>query len=212
MASIEAVEQAMNNLVETINSSENQSLIFDASVMAGSIVEVLRNNIASIKASVANKEIPLQKVNYLLQRLEDYHILLTKYFVRVAVRYNALVEKVDEFAGLPENQEGFTAESRKNLIRIKYMKKHWKDYELIDTQACDAAEEFGRNVQKIITNFNNLINCLLFAMELEKFVRSKEGIFSGLNALLQEQRTVDIPRIVQMSQSLIEKRQLIFVD
>jgi len=215
---IEAVEQARDDLVAAIDDSNTQNVIFDAGVIAGSIIDVLRNNVQNIRTSIAQNEIPFQDINFILQRLQDFHVLLTKYFVRVAAKYKVLLEKVGGF--VLSGTEDFSLRSIKNLSQISSIEKDWKEYEQFDTQVCDSAEEFFNDARKTAVNIalsksdqtRVTQNCLLFATKVQMFVDTKKDLFKRFNELLQQQRTVHIPRMLQMSQSLIEKKQFIFVD
>lgn len=215
MIFIKDIEQARNNLLAAIDEERNQNLIYDVGVITGTIIDFLKRSAQNIKNSASQDQIPADLIKSVLEHLENFHVLSTQYYVRVATKYAALVGKIDEFTSL--RTKDFSTQSSQNLSQIAAMKKDWKEYEPIDTKVCDAAEEFGRDVATIVANIisyqsETVKNCKLFAARLQMFVDVKEGIFIRFNELLQQQRTVHIPRALQISQSLIEKKQPVFMN
>ncbi|VVB80856.1 Uncharacterised protein [uncultured archaeon] len=213
--SLEAVEKARDELVAAIDDDKNQALIYDLGVITGTLVDFLRSSAQDIKNSAFQGQIPADLIKSVLEHLEDFHILSTRYFVRVASKYKVLLEKVQ--ALVLSRTEDFSLRSVKNLSQITIIEKDWKEYEFIDTKACDAAEDFGREVATIVKNIIDyqaepVKNCMLFAANLQMFVDAKEGIFRRFNDLLVQQRTAHIPRMLQAAQSLIEKKQSVFID
>lgn len=210
---IEAVEQARNNLVAAIYDDKNQKLIFDVGVAAGRIVDFLKDFAQNISNSASQGQVSIDLIEIVLNRLEDFHVLSTQYFVRIAAKYKMLLEKIDNY--ISSETEDFSLKSINNLSQMINIKKDWKNYEYIDTRACDAAEEFGREVATIVNNIKYQAdvekNSKLFAIKLQMFVNTKADIFNNFNALLLQQRTVEIPRMLQVSQTLIEKKEFIFI-